>query len=88
MISQNNHSNKLIYPCVLLQLPRYISIKQALLSLRRDDFEVRVMKLRHEGYWVRFPCNPINFNTILQEKLKGAQSSEPVKPWVPSTWFL
>lgn len=26
MISQNNHSNKLIYPCVLLQLPRYISI--------------------------------------------------------------
>ena len=49
MISQNNHSfNKLIYPSVLLQLPRYISIKQALLSLRRGDFVVRVMKLRHD----------------------------------------
>ena len=48
MISQNNHSNKLIYPCVLLQLPRYISIKQAVLSLRRGDSVVRVMKLRHD----------------------------------------
>ena len=25
---------------------------------------------------------------MLQEKLKGAQSSEAVKPWVPRTWFL
>ena len=48
---------------------------------------VRVMNLRHEGYWVRFPCSPINFKAVRQEKLKGIQSSEPVKLWVPSTWF-
>ena len=82
IISQNNHSNKLLCFVTIASVYFYV------LSLRRGDFVVRVMRLRHEGYWVRFPCKPINFKAVLQEKVKGAQSSGLVKPWVPSTWFL
>ena len=30
------------------------------------------MKLRHEGYWVRFPCNPINFDAYAPRKTEGS----------------